>query len=471
LSFRTRTVVARATTTLLTLGGSFLGVSLAFRRALDRDLDLALRAESHEEAFEAASLGGRRLALPDSSALTANDVGPLAKYAAIVDQDGHAVTKTSSFACALTSADVASWTPSEPFDLPCNGQTLRAIAVPIPGHAGLSLLLASKRADVEADARVLSQTMFFAFAIAIAWTVAVSRLMSRPIIADHEAISAVVRRVADGDLGARVGTTTRDLEMRRLAADVDEMIARLAGLVDAQQRFVANAAHELRSPLTTLYGELQQALRRERSPEEYKEAIEESLSSARHLVRLADDLLAVARVGAATVGESLELSLHEVIESAKAVVSALARDAEVTLVDEGADVVLHGRPLELSRMVRNLLENAIKHSPRRGTVTIRIARDGDDGATIEVSDQGPGVEDGDSERIFEPFWRSARDRADGGGAGLGLSIAREIARAHGGEVQLVPAEANTGATFRVRLPLRWDGPASRRSGVGAVGVG
>jgi two-component system, OmpR family, sensor kinase len=459
VSFRRRTIVAIATTTLLTLGGSFVGVALAFRRTLDRDLDLALHLEAHEEAREAALLGGNKLALPQVSALTANDVGPLAQYAGIYDPNGSLLAHTPSFACREPMVDVTKRTLNEPFDLACNGVRLRAIAVGVPQHPGSILLLAGKRGEFEADVRMLARTMFVVFVIAVAWTLFASRAVSLPIIRNQEAIGLVVRRVAAGDLSARVNASSSDREMLRLGADIDEMIARLGGLVDAQRRFVAHAAHELRSPLTTLYGELQQALRKPRTAEDYRAAIEESLSSAQALVRLADDLLALARVGAASVGESVQCSLLEIVESALASVSGRRAAAGVGVEIVGGEHVIEGRPLELQRMVRNLLENAIAHSPKGSEVRVELNAQVDRAGlpesivTIAVADEGTGVDPADAPHIFEPFWRSAADRAHGtDGAGLGLSIAREIARAHEGELALV--DSARGARFVASLPIR-----------------
>jgi two-component system heavy metal sensor histidine kinase CusS len=450
VSFRSRARFVVAATTVVTLAAAFVGVSLAFRKSVDDALDVALRAQAFEEANETAALGGGRLALPESSGVYANDVEPLARYAVLYDGAGAVIAKTSAFTCPTPTRASLGEPTGQTIGLRCGELRLRGVLAGIPGHAGSVLLIAAPRAELEADVGYLRRAMLLAFAAAVLWALLAARFVTGPIVRDQEAIGAVLRRAADGDLGARVGETSRDRETLRLAADVDETIARLGGLVDAQQRFVANAAHELRSPLTTLYGELQQALRRPRSEAEYRAAIEESLASTRSLLRLSEDLLALARVGSTSAGERADVALREVVTAAAASTAAQAEAAGVRVAIEGEPRVVRGRPIELQRLARNLIENAIAHSPRGGVVRVVVSGEGEpeaDGATatIEVADDGDGVAAEDAPRIFEPFYRSARSRSEGTGAGLGLSIARGIARAHGGD--LVLATSSGGARF------------------------
>ncbi len=451
MSFRSRTMIVVAATTIVTVGAAFAGVAVAFQRSLDDGFDVALRAQAKEEAAEAAELGGERLALPESSGFYANDVEPLARFAVLYGAGGEVLAKTAAFPCEPPPRASLDHPAGAPFPLRCGAPRLRAMLWPIPRHPGSMLLIAGPRALLQADATFLRRAMLVAFALAALWALLAARIVSRPIARDQEAIGAVLRRVAAGDLGARVGATSRDRETLRLAADVDETVARLSALVDAQRRFIANAAHELRSPLTTLLGELQLALRRPRDVAGYEAAIGEAIESTRQLARLSEDLLALARVGSTSAGESADISLLEVANAAVASVAPAGDEARVRLRVRGAAVVVHARPIELQRLIRNLVENAVAHSPEGGEVRVDVELEAEL-AVVSVEDDGEGVAPDEADRIFEPFHRGAKARSRGAGAGLGLSIARDIARAHGGD--LVYAPRGAGARFVATLARR-----------------
>jgi two-component system heavy metal sensor histidine kinase CusS len=291
--------------------------------------------------------------------------------------------------------------------------------------------------------------MVAAALVAVVASAAATSWLVRRLTRDHDRIAAVARAVAAGDLSARIGRTSSDPEIARLGQDVDEMISRLAVLVETQQRFIANASHELRSPVTTLLGELSFALRRDRDAATYRGAIEEALDSTRRLKVVTEDLLALARVGAADLRlESVPLSkvTRAAVESTRA--AADAREVALEITCDGPAVQGHAGDLE--RLLRNLIENAIRHSPRGGRVHVD-AQGEVDHVHLRVTDDGPGIPYDVRERIFEPFFRLAGERAEHAGAGLGLAIGRSIARAHGGDLWV--DDSSHGARFVVRLPV------------------
>src|SRR5206468_1429548 len=223
----------------------------------------------------------------------------------------------------------------------------------------------------------------------------------------------------------------------------------------AQKRFIAHAAHELRSPLTKLYGELQLALRKERGAGEYRRAIEEAEGATRQLKHLAADLLTLARAqGAEENGVAEASPVEKLVSDAVTLVAASGEALDpvlpATRIDQRGDACsVHGRAADLVRLLRNLLENAAAHSPPEGRVVVDWSERAEH-VEIRVSDEGEGVPENLRDRIFEPFFRGpGAGRARG--TGLGLGIAREIARAHGGDVVLEDGEG--GATFLVTLPL------------------
>ncbi len=309
---------------------------------------------------------------------------------------------------------------------------------------------AYSRESLDSDAALLARVMTITFAGVVVWIVLMTWWLTTRMTREHEAIAAVARRVAAGDLSARVGRGVPHEDMARLGRDVDSMIEQLSALVAAQQKFVSYAAHELRSPLTAAYGELSNALRKERSAEDYKEAIECALDATQHMKTLAEDLLVLARSNAPSIsGTCMSASLASVTRAA---IGQLARTLEARAVRielEGDARVDTWNERDLQRLVLNLLDNAVKHSPRGGVVRVRAATPG--AVELSVQDQGSGVPADDSARIFEPFFRGSREASEEG-TGLGLAIVRAIARAHDGDVSLEPSvEPGRGARFTVRF--------------------
>lgn len=453
MTLRRQLAFAVLVLTLITLGGAFFAIYVTVTRSQERQLDDALLAEAREESREAASLGGERLAISDRPGPAANDVGPLTKYGAIYDAEGRVHAQTATFRGASPPlSSITAGGPGRCFDLWAGGEHLRGVVVPIPGRAGLQLLLAAPRTDLDGDEAFLRRAMLLVFFIAVAWAGATATWIVRRLTRDHRTIAAVARRVAGGDLGARIDINPGDYEVAQLARDLNEMIERLSALVAAQGQFITHAAHELRSPITTLYGELSHALRRARSSEEYRQSIEEALDSAKRLKVLAEDLLTLARINGESDATFEAVPLSAVIDAAVREVAGETCERGVAVVVKGDAGAVNGRPGELQRVFRNLIENAVRHAPRSSEVCIALWRE-EPGAIVTVDDEGPGIAPVERARVFEPFYRGARAQADDPpGAGLGLAIARAIARAHHGDVTLEDRPGSPGARFVVRLP-------------------
>jgi len=434
--------------TALTIGGAFAGVSYAFNRLQRDQLDAALLILAREEAAHAAA---NHFSFTENPGPQANNVGPLSKHGVIYDEGGRALAATAPFD---VEAPVLAWLAHRHgvgFDVRApGGEHLRAVLVPLPGAEDKTLLLATSREDLDGDEHFLFRAMLVAFVVALAWAAAVASWSAGMLTRDHGAIASAARRVAGGDLDARVSIRARDRETAQLGDDINAMIQRLASAIGTQQRFLAHAAHELRSPLTKLYGELQQALRKERDTDGYRKAISEALEATRRLNVLAEQLLALVRTTRAPKGEDEPASIEAIVRSAVELTTGAANAHSVSVEVAGQDALVVGRPDDLVRMVRNLVENAIQHSPWAGRVAVgwRV----EDDVVLTVRDEGSGVSAADRERIFEPFVRGGRGPGDAGGAGLGLSIAREIALAHGGSVSVAEADGPPGAVFRVTLP-------------------
>jgi heavy metal sensor kinase len=267
-------------------------------------------------------------------------------------------------------------------------------------------------------------------------------------------MTRTARRIGAEDLTRRIDRTGSGDELDRLAETLNEMLARLDQAFAQTRRFAADAAHELRTPLSALRGSIEVALRGDRTPDEYRRVLASDLEEVERLIRLSEDLLLLSRALAgpepARAGVDLEPLLLEVFDLG----ARLGQAAGVAVrIEAAAPSTVRGDAAALRRAIGNLVENAVKYTPRGGKVELSLTAE-DGAAVVTVTDSGIGVEPADAERIFEPFVRldAARSR-DTGGAGLGLAIARSVVMAHGGTLT-VESRAGSGSRFTIRLP-RW----------------
>jgi two-component system heavy metal sensor histidine kinase CusS len=456
IGFRGSIAAVAAALSLVTLGVAFAIVSASVNRSQERQFDQALLEVAEAEAIELSLHPGEAIVISDRPGPAANDVGPLPLFGALYAADGGVVNATTTFEGAPPAAGVLAQADRQPFDFDWRGQHMRGAIVALSGgHA--RLLVAATRNDLDGDAAFLKRAMVMIFGVAVAWTVVLAFGIATRITRTHRNIVATAQRVVRGDLSARVGSADRSGEMAGLARNIDEMIERLALLLKGQQQFIAHAAHELRSPLATLYGELSNAVRRTREAREYRDAIDHALRSTRRLNHLADDLLALARLGAKAPQENDATTISEVIAEAlqQAGPDASARGIAVSVA--GEQTPIQGRRNDLVRMFRNLIENAVRHSPDGAAIAIHSSC-ADGHVIVEVSDEGPGVAPEDRGEIFSPFFRRPAKPNGSSGAGLGLTIARDVARLHGGDLTLAESPGARGATFVVRLPREGRAP-------------
>lgn len=272
-------------------------------------------------------------------------------------------------------------------------------------------------------------------------TGAVTYLAAGRALRPVEAIRARVAATGD-DLSVRVPVPPAHDEVGRLAETMNAMLARLQTAQATQRRFVADASHELRSPLATIATGLELLSRGNAGPD----AVEALRVEAARLGRLVDGLLLLARADERGLRPRREdVDLDEVAQAEQRRPSV-----GIALRVDAVPVRVVGDRARLAQVVRNLVDNACRHA--RSTVVVTVRRDGAR-AALDVGDDGPGVPPGERLRVFQRFVRldDARARADGG-AGLGLAIVAEVVAAHGGTVDVVDGPLG-GALFRVRLPL------------------
>lgn len=269
----------------------------------------------------------------------------------------------------------------------------------------------------------------------------------RPI----ETISRTASRIADGNLQERIETVGTASELDQLSGVLNRTFDRLHEAFERQRQFTADAAHELRTPITILTAETQRILKRDRSADEYRAAFETCAQTIARLRRLVEDLLLLARQEADTAPREpcdLAAILRETVNHLTPL--ATAKNIEIHADLKPAECVAH--PPGITTVANNLLANAIQHHPGGGHVHISTQRDGDR-ATLRIRDDGPGIAAADLPHIFDRFYRADKARAANAShhTGLGLAIVKTILDAHAGTIEC-QSPLGEGATFIVHLP-------------------
>jgi heavy metal sensor kinase len=265
-------------------------------------------------------------------------------------------------------------------------------------------------------------------------------------------ISAAAQRIAAGDLTERIHASDPDSELGRLAGVLNSTFARLETSFAEQRQFTADASHEVRTPLTVIISEAQAALARSRSEAEYRETLEVCLEAAQDMRRLADSLLDLARLdGGQEAANRTELDLAELAETCGQLVRPLAEARGIAVNLELQPAPLRADPGRLRQVLINLLDNAIHYNYDRGTIEVRVRRDGA-WVVLEVADTGRGIAPEHLPHIFKRFFRGSTARTSTERrAGLGLAIVHSIVEAHGGTIG-AESRLGLGTTFTVRLP-------------------
>ena len=265
-------------------------------------------------------------------------------------------------------------------------------------------------------------------------------------------IARTASRARPGHLHERVPCGGSGDELDQLAGTFNGLLDRLAAHLDRQRSFVANAAHELRSPLAALRASAEVALVLDRSPEEYRERLADIVDECDSLGALVNQLLLLAEGEAGSVRTPSRFSLDQLAGRVVAMFEGVSEMQQISLVaDAPHRVEVWGSELHLRQVISNLVDNALKFTPPGGAVRVRI-RLADGRARIEVRDSGAGIPAEDLPHIFERFYRADPSRQrDGGGSGLGLSICQALVHAHDGTIQ-VESRLGEGTCINVSLP-------------------
>jgi two-component system, OmpR family, sensor histidine kinase MprB len=322
-----------------------------------------------------------------------------------------------------------------------DGEHVRMLVAPIP--EGGALQLARPVESVDAVLARLRWVLLLVVAGGIALAVALGRLAARPVVAPLTRMTDAARHISETeDLTRRIEVTSND-EVGELAARFNAMLDTLEGSIAAQRQLVADASHELRTPVAALRTNLEVLAEQDGlDPAERARLLADVQAQAEELGALVADLIELARgerPAASTEDVRVDLLVTEAIERARRHAPRVRFSAALE------PAVVEGVPDRLARAVNNLLDNAAGHSPAGGVVEVRAGPDG-----VAVRDHGRGIAADDLPHLFDRFYRGANDR-ERPGTGLGLAIVRQVAEQHGGRATATNAPGG-GARFELQLP-------------------
>jgi signal transduction histidine kinase len=439
-SIRVRVLASLLAVVVPLLAASAWFLARAFEQRLLRDIDVALQEEAETIAgLMGAGLTEESLRLVVVAIAAESDLGTPKQVAvlrgerAIAEAPPGAARRLAEPAAGFHVARYRSTAVAEPVDV--------VIAVsasqPLLAHRRLTWLL---WVGTPLVSLLLGATIW----------VSVGRAL-RPL----ERAADGLTRIEAASLSSRLPQEDSDDEVGRIVRAANEMLDRVELAVGRLQRFTADAAHELRTPLTVLRTGLELAVSKQRTAEESRAALCDALQQTDRIRRLAEDLLTLARLDAR--GGSLDESDVDVAELLDEVADGWTEEAQARgmrlAVDTERPMLVAGNGTDLYRLFNNLIENAIRHGVTGAEIRVHAARR--DGAVrVDVADDGPGIGSEDLERVFDRFYRGRR-AGDSPGSGLGLSIAQQIARQHGGRISARRREDGlSGSVFVVSLPDR-----------------
>jgi two-component system, OmpR family, sensor kinase len=389
--------------------------------------------------------------------------------AAIVAADGSIVQTPAQPLASSTLAQVAAKARAQASPILLSVQDSRGAprhvyAERLDTGQGSSAVLIVSRSVGELQAG-LGRTVLFLGVVSALLVVAgafLAHWLTGRVLLPVRRITSMARSLSEHDLHQRVDLAVPPDELGELVETFNGMLARLESSFESLRRFTADASHELRSPLTLMRSELEGTLARARTPAEYRTVLRGLEDEVERMARMVDQLLILARADAGALQpEITRLDVADFLHETAARWRPVAERRDVRLEVEAPDSgEVSADPDLLRRVVDNLLDNAIRHTPANATVHLVGSREPGDWR-VEVSDEGPGIPQADQQALFRRFARldSSRGR-DSGGAGLGLALSRAIAESHGGSLELSRSD-DTGATFRLSLPDR-GGPSFRK---------
>ncbi len=416
--------------------------------------------QSDEDDFEERDGRGRRQAplrnIPTSTSVTL--IGPAGVVLGQIGGDLNA-SEITNYLSRITPNKVAKH-GGRPFTIETPGSDFRVLTRELPSGLG-SVIVAQSFEDIDRTLNRLQGLFILIGFVMIFFIALASRKVITVSLRPLANVEATAERIAEGDLTARLPEVKPNTEVGRLVNTLNTMLGRIeesfAARVESEsklRRFVADASHELRTPITAIRGFAELHRQGAVSGEEKtKELLGRIENESKRMGSLVEDLLLLARLDQSREMKSEPVNLTKLVSDAVESARVAGPDHIVNYHQPTEEIYALGDNDRIHQVVANLLANARTHTPA-GTEINVVVYQSEDGVRIRISDNGPGLTAKDQARIFERFYRadSSRVRTDGEGTGLGLSIVDAVMRAHAGQVS-VESEPGEGATFTLFFPL------------------
>jgi len=460
-TFRSRLT---ASMTLLAVGiltAASTAIYLQVRQDLLAHVDSTLLAIARIEVASAIDEPSGHLHVHEEQPLLTASVGlGYEKFALIKDEQGQVRAQTSNLVGrppleTESERELRALAGEASFaEMTREQEVYRGIYYPMrdaDGRPMVAIVAISARAvlrSLDSLLGALALALIFGAAAAAFAASRMARRLTRPL----EEIASAADAIGGTNLQMRIPDVSADAELRQMTRVLNEMLVRLEAAFTTQRSFVADASHELRSPVANLRGTVEVALRRPRSGEEYREALQVALTEAERLSRLVDDLLILSRGDAGQLALDVRAcDLGLIAHDAVAAISARGQDKGVRIRLDAQPAAIRGDEHRLRQAVDNLLANALRYAPTGSQVVVATAPE-DGRAWLSVQDSGPGLSAEELTHVFDRFYRADAARArDSGGLGLGLPIAKAIIEAHHGAIS-AQSQLGQGCRFKIVLP-------------------
>jgi heavy metal sensor kinase len=479
VSLRLRLTLTYGVLTAVTIGLFSVVLYTTLRQTLETEMDRRLQVRASQVQLTI---------WPDSDSLTAEDLtsakldlSPLAEldapglYVQVLDRGGELIAASESLRGTRLPSDPEGFAQAlagkrRLGDVEVDGTTARVLSLPIliAGRVVGVLEVGQSREPLWDTLNELQRHLVLLGLGAIAVSGLVGWLVAHHGLHSLHAMSARAATIAAGrDFSQRLDIPDRRDEVGQLARTIDQLLTTVEEILRTHREFVADTSHELRNPLLALRTNLE-LLDRMTDPAARAECRREAREQVERMSRLVQDLLTLAQVEAGRVIELRPVALD-------ALVTRIAREAEPRAdgqrlhVEAAETVELLGDEGRLTQVLTNLVDNALRHTPSGGTITLRLARE-NGWARVAVADTGEGIPAEHLPHIFDRFYRADKARARaGGGTGLGLAIVKHLTEAHGGWVTVESAPGR-GTCFTVWLPLRPGTPPPAEATAGSTSL-
>ena len=334
---------------------------------------------------------------------------------------------------------------------PLTGQHIMSVSAPLQfnGQVEGVMRYVTAMSSVQREILMVCGIAAALLLLCMVMTVIANMVFINNVVEPVAVVTDAAKRISAGSYGIRIENKYPD-ELGELVDNINDMSLKIGRNEKMKQEFISSVSHELRTPVSVIRAQCEYTLERDRSPEEYREALEVIFRQSRRMTRLVEDMLSFTRLERRAEGCAAEpVDLSALVRSACEDL-ALIREKNITLTCEAADgVVVEGDRALLGRLLTNLVGNAYRYGRENGYIRVKVER-ADGCVLLSVEDNGVGIAPEQQEKVFNRFYQADAARS-GEGTGLGLAMAREIARLHGGDIR-VTSEPGKGSIFVFGMP-------------------